>query len=67
MSDPIPFRRPEPGTQPPLDAPAYGSTHKRHPKQPLLRIPHTLTETAAPRFDPARYPVQADMSQVNGK
>ena len=67
MSDPIPFRRPEPGTQPPLDAPAYGSTHKRHPKHPLLRVPHTLTETSAPRFDPARFPVQADMSQVNGK
>jgi len=67
VSDPIPFRRPEPGTQPPLDAPAYGSTHKRHPKQPLLRVPHTLTEASAPRFDPARYPVQADMSQVNGK
>ncbi|PWS36881.1 protocatechuate 3,4-dioxygenase subunit beta [Falsiroseomonas bella] len=67
VSDPIPYRRPDPATQPPLDSPAYGSTHKRHPKQPLLRIPHTLTETSAPRFDASRYPAHADMSQVNGK
>jgi protocatechuate 3,4-dioxygenase beta subunit len=67
VSDPVPYRRPEPGTQPPYDAPAYGSTRRRHPKQKLLVVPHTLTETSAPRFDPARYPVQADMSQVGGK
>jgi protocatechuate 3,4-dioxygenase beta subunit len=67
MSDPIAYRRPAPGTQPPLDSPAYGSTHKRHPKQPLVRVPNTLTETSAPYFDPALYPVQADMSQLGGR
>ncbi|WP_439595048.1 protocatechuate 3,4-dioxygenase subunit beta [Falsiroseomonas sp.] len=67
MPDPVPFRRPKPGTQPPYDAPAYGSTHKRHPKQALVTVPHTLTETSAPRFDPAFYPPQVDMSQVGGR
>ncbi|MGX9962678.1 protocatechuate 3,4-dioxygenase subunit beta [Roseomonas sp. F4] len=67
MSDPIPYRRPQPGTQPPYDAPAYGSTHKRHPKQPLVLVPNTLTETSAPRFDPAFFAPQVDMSQVAGR
>ncbi|NGM19061.1 protocatechuate 3,4-dioxygenase subunit beta [Roseomonas stagni] len=67
MSDPIPYRRPDPATQPPYDAPSYGSTHKRHPKQALLRVPHTLTETSAPRFDQRFYATQADMSQVGGR
>ncbi len=67
MPDPVPFRRPDPATQPPLDAPAYGSTHRRHPKQPLLRVPHTLTETSAPRFSPGCYPAHADMSRLDGR
>lgn len=67
MPDPVPFRRPDPATQPPYDAPEYGSTHKRHPKQKLVVVPHTLTETSAPRFDPAQYPPQVDMSQLGGR
>jgi len=67
MSDPAPYIRPESGTQPPYDAPAYGSTRARHPKQPLIRVPTTLTEAAAPRFTPAWYAPHADMSQVGGK
>jgi protocatechuate 3,4-dioxygenase, beta subunit len=67
VTDLVTYRRPAPGTQPPLDSPAYGSTHKRHPNLPPIRVPHTLTETTAPRFDPARYKPHADMSQVNGK
>jgi len=67
MPDPTAFRRPDPATQPPYDAPAYGSTHKRHPKQNLVVVPHTLTETSGPRFDPAHYPPQVDMSQLGGR
>ena len=67
MSDPIPYARHAPGSQPPLDSPGYGSTHKRHPKQALIRAPHTLTETTSPRLTPARYPAQADMSRLDGK
>ena len=67
MPDPAPYRRPAPGTQPPYDTTAYGSTHLRHPKQPLVRIPTTPTESAAPRFAPQWYAPHADMSQVAGK
>ena len=35
-----PFRDYQAGTQPPYDAPDYGSTHKRHPQEGLLRLPH---------------------------
>lgn len=56
-----------PGAFPPMDLPSYGSTHKRHPDQPPVRIPHTLTETSAPRFTPAAYPAHADMSRHNGR
>jgi len=60
------FRPPAPGSQPPYDAPAYGSTHRRHPRQPLLRIEQTLTETSAPRMTEARYPAHADLTQGPG-
>ncbi|MFC7692389.1 hypothetical protein ACFQY5_25250 [Paeniroseomonas aquatica] len=60
------FRPPAPGTQPPYDAPAYGSTHKRHPKQALLRIGQTLTETSAPRMTEALYPAAANLAKGPG-
>jgi protocatechuate 3,4-dioxygenase, beta subunit len=68
MSEPtsLPFRPYVLGTQPPLDAPAYRSTARRHPSQPLVRLPggHTPTELTAPRFSAARYPAQADLSRI---
>ena len=60
------FRQPAPGTQPPYDAPDYGSTHKRHPKQPLLRVPQTLTETSAPRMRPALYETTHNLAKGPG-
>jgi len=45
-----PFRDYQAGTQPPYDAPDYGSTDKRHPREALVRLPHTITETSGPRF-----------------
>jgi protocatechuate 3,4-dioxygenase, beta subunit len=38
---------------PPLDSPAYKSTHLRHPKQPLLYLPQTLTELTGPALGEA--------------
>jgi protocatechuate 3,4-dioxygenase beta subunit len=64
---PLPFRPYKPGTQPPYDAPAYGSTHKRHPRESLVRLPHTITETAGPRFSTAHFPPIPDLSMVDGK
>lgn len=64
--DPIPFRPAAPGTQPPLDAPGYGSTRLRHPGRTLRRAPHTVTETTGPVFAPTRFPPLADLSVVDG-
>jgi protocatechuate 3,4-dioxygenase beta subunit len=66
-SDPAPFRPYQPGSQPPYDAPAYGSTRKRHPLEGLVRLPHTITESTGPGFSPAQFPPIPDLSVVNGK
>lgn len=66
MSDVIPFRPAVEGSQPPADVPAYGSTHKRHPKQTPVAFAHTVTETTGPRFSPHHFPPMADLSVVDG-
>ncbi len=66
MSDPVPFRPHVAGTQPAYDTPSYGSTHKRHPTRPVLRIPHTVTETTGPVFSPAHFPAMPDISVFEG-
>ena len=43
-------RRPSPGVHPNPDTPAYKSTALRHPKQPLIIIPQTLTELSGPVY-----------------
>lgn len=47
MVEPTPYAREDAG-QPASLHPAYASTLKRSPRQPLIRIPHTLTETTGP-------------------
>jgi protocatechuate 3,4-dioxygenase beta subunit len=44
------FRRDEPGTHPALDFEGYRSTRLRHPKQPLVYLPHTVTEVSGPQL-----------------
>jgi protocatechuate 3,4-dioxygenase, beta subunit len=61
--DPAPWRPVAPGSQPPLDAPGYGSTHKRHPKQAPLGIATTLTEAAPPRMTRAHHPSCTDLTK----
>src|ERR1700740_2603387 len=62
-----PFLAYQAGSQPPYDAPAYGSTHKRHPKERLVQLPHTITEATGPSFSTAHFPAIPDLSVVNGK
>jgi protocatechuate 3,4-dioxygenase, beta subunit len=50
MEDPAPYRRPYPNTQPDYLFPNYASTVKRAPKEPLVVLPHTLSELTAPVF-----------------
>lgn len=44
------YRRYHPGTQPDYDYPPYRSTAKRHPTQPLVLVPQTLSEITGPIF-----------------
>jgi protocatechuate 3,4-dioxygenase beta subunit len=44
------YRRFHPGTQPEYDYPPYRSTAKRHPTQPLVIAPQTLSELTGPVF-----------------
>jgi protocatechuate 3,4-dioxygenase beta subunit len=53
------YRRPMPGTQPPSLHPAYKSSLKRSPTQPLIHLPHTLSEITGPQFGPASVDVKA--------
>ena len=44
------YPRPSAGTHPPNDSPGYRSTILRHPKEPLVVIPHTLSELTGPVY-----------------
>src|SRR3984957_16945630 len=44
------YHRAAAGTQPDYFYPPYVSTSKRHPKQPLILLPHTLSELTGPVF-----------------
>ena len=62
------FRPFVPGSQPPLNHPPYRSTGKRHPSQPLTRLPtgQTATELRAPRMLPERYAAVTDLTHGKG-
>jgi len=47
---PVPIPRGAPGIHPPADAPEYRATALRHPLQPLVIVPQTLTELTGPVF-----------------
>jgi protocatechuate 3,4-dioxygenase, beta subunit len=65
----LPFRPFRAGTQPPLDAPEYGSTARRLPLRALARLPggQTATEMTGARFDPARYPELIEDGDTDGE
>ena len=44
------YERVPDGIDPPLDSPGYKSTQLRHPKQPLVILPRTLSELSGPVF-----------------
>jgi protocatechuate 3,4-dioxygenase beta subunit len=53
MSKVLGYRRPYFDTQPALLYPAYRSTIKRAPLQPLIPVPQTISEVTGPTFIPA--------------
>jgi protocatechuate 3,4-dioxygenase beta subunit len=50
----LPTYRREPGVHPPLASPDYRSTSLRAPAQPLVVLPHALTEITGPVFGQER-------------
>ncbi len=51
---PTSYAREPADAQPPLDHPPYRSTVLRHPKQPLVYLPQTITELTGSQLDPDR-------------
>jgi protocatechuate 3,4-dioxygenase, beta subunit len=43
-----------------MDHPPYRSTELRHPKQPLVYLPHTITELTGPQLGPERVTGELD-------
>ena len=50
MSAKLTYRRPAAGTHPSNDTPGYRSTALRHPREPSIVIPHTLSELTGPVY-----------------
>lgn len=64
---PAGYRRAPNGLHPPPDAPAYRATALRHPKQPLVIVPQTLSELTGPVFGHERLgPLDADLTAQHG-
>ena len=53
----VTFPRPEHGNHPPNDSPGYRSTALRHPTEPLVIIPQTLSELTGPAYPYGRMDV----------
>ena len=62
MNKVIPYRRPDPGTQPTALYPDYVATRRRAPRQPLVFLPHTLSEVTGPVYGHAK-PGEADLTR----
>jgi protocatechuate 3,4-dioxygenase, beta subunit len=57
-------RRPSEGAHPPRDWTAYRATELRHPKEPLILIPQTLSELTGPVFGYERIgPLDNDLTR----
>ena len=60
------YERPD-ATKTPMDFPGYASTALRHPKEPLVLLPHTLTEVTGPVLGDGRVTKDdADLTQWDG-
>ena len=50
VATPTAYVRERPEAHPPLDSPGYKSPRLRHPKQPLVYLPQTVTEITGPQL-----------------
>ena len=63
----MPDAHPQNRIHPPLDFPAYKSTALRHPKQPLIYLPHTATEATGPQLGRLRPDtIENDLTKGHG-
>ena len=61
------YRRPAPGQDAPYLHPAYKSTVARSPRQPLVTLPHSLSEITGPHFgQEAVCPEDRDLTRYHG-
>jgi len=61
------FRRPPAGVHPPVDSPEYRATSLRHPKEPLIIVPQTLSERTGPVYGhDAVGPADHDLTRQHG-
>jgi protocatechuate 3,4-dioxygenase beta subunit len=64
MADVVPYYPEEKSAQPPSLYPPYTSTVLRAPKQPLVLLPHTLSEVTGPVYGHGKVlPVDADLTK----
>jgi protocatechuate 3,4-dioxygenase beta subunit len=65
---PTAYRREGPDAHPPMDYEGYKSTALRHPKQPLIYLPQTITEITGPQLGPDRIlgEYDADLTRQHG-
>ena len=64
VSQILPYRRPPSGDAPLNDSTAYRSTELRHPRQPLVIIPQTLSEITGPVYGYGRIgPMDHDLTR----
>jgi protocatechuate 3,4-dioxygenase beta subunit len=60
----VPYRRTPPGSQPEYLYPPYIATPRRAPAQPLILLPHTLSEVTGPLFgDETTTPTDNDLTR----
>jgi protocatechuate 3,4-dioxygenase, beta subunit len=63
----VKYPRPPAGTHPPNDSPGYRSTILRHPEQPLVVIPQTLSELTGPLYPYGRMEASdSDLTRQHG-
>lgn len=66
-SDTSAWPRPPAGVHPPNTTPDYKSSRLRHPQEPLVIIPHTLSELTGPAFPYGHLSVlDADLTRQHG-
>ena len=60
VDTPLAYRREPAGAHPPPDYEPYKSTALRHPDEPLVYLPHTITEVTGPALRERRLVTRAD-------